>query len=50
MIIESISLVTSAFQNRYEFSIADDEIYQTQTITMAVPIYGANREVVEPCL
>jgi methyl-accepting chemotaxis protein len=43
---EYAALVTSAFQNRYEFSIADDEIYQTQTITMAVPIYGANREVV----
>ena len=23
--------------------IADDEIYQTQIITVAVPIYGANR-------
>lgn len=43
---EYVDLVESAFQNRKEYSIADDEIYQTQTITVAVPIYGANREVV----
>jgi signal transduction histidine kinase len=39
-------LVESAFGNEKGFSIADDEIYQTQTITVAVPIFGANREVV----
>lgn len=43
---EYVDLVESAFQNRTEFSIADDEIYQAQTITVAVPIFGANREVV----
>lgn len=43
---EYVDLVESAFQNRKEFSVADDEIYQTQTITVAVPIYGVNREVV----
>ncbi|TAH70628.1 MAG: HAMP domain-containing sensor histidine kinase [Anaerolineaceae bacterium] len=42
---EYVDLVESAFQNRKEYSIADDEIYQTQTITVAVPIYGVNREV-----
>jgi signal transduction histidine kinase len=43
---EYLDLVERAFQDRREYSIADDEIYQTQTITVAVPIYGANREVV----
>lgn len=43
---EYLDLVESAFQNIKEFTIADDEIYQTQIITVAVPIYGANREVV----
>ncbi|NLO09218.1 MAG: cell wall metabolism sensor histidine kinase WalK [Clostridiales bacterium] len=43
---EYVDLLESAFQNKTEFSIADDEIYQTQTITVAVPIYGTNREVV----
>jgi signal transduction histidine kinase len=43
---EYVKLAMSAFQNRREFSIADDKIYQTQTITVASPIFGANREVV----
>ncbi|MDI9509789.1 MAG: ATP-binding protein [Bacillota bacterium] len=43
---EYVNLVESAFGNEKGFSIADDEIYQTQTITVAVPIFGANREVV----
>ena len=42
---EYVDLVESAFQNRKEFTIADDEIYQRQTITVAVPIFGVNREV-----
>lgn len=42
---EYVDLVESAFQNIKGYSIADDEIYQTQTITVAVPIYGINREV-----
>ena len=42
---EYVDLVEGAFENRRGFSIADDEIYQTQTITVAVPIYGVNREV-----
>jgi signal transduction histidine kinase len=40
-----VDLLESAFRDRSEYSIADDEIYQTQTITVAVPIYGVNREV-----
>ncbi len=43
---EYVELVRSAFKNNKVFSIADDEIYQTQTITVAVPILGANWEVV----
>ena len=43
---EYVDLVESAFQNKRKFSIADDEISQIQTITVAVPIFGANREVV----
>ncbi len=43
---EYVDLVESAFQNKKEYSISYDEIYQTQTITVAVPIFGANREVV----
>lgn len=42
---EYVDLATSAFQGEKEFSIADDEIYQTQTLTVAVPIFGVNREV-----
>lgn len=42
---EYLDLVDSAFMNRREYSIADDEIYQTQTITVSVPILGVNREV-----
>lgn len=44
--VEYVDLVERAFDNRSGFSIADDEIYQTQTITVAVPIFGVNREVV----
>ena len=43
---EYVDLLESAFQNKTKYSVADDEIYQTQIITVAVPIYGANREVV----
>lgn len=43
---EYIDLVESAFGNKRVYSIADDEIYQTQTITVAVPVLGVNREVV----
>jgi len=43
---EYIELVENAFDNKKVYSIADDEIYQTQTITVAVPILGVNREVV----
>lgn len=43
---EYADLVESAFQNKKKYSIADDEIYQAQTITVAVPIFGVNREVV----
>lgn len=43
---EYIDLVENAFRNKKVYSIADDEIYQTQTITVAVPILGVNREVV----
>ena len=42
---EYIDLVESAFNNKRVFTIADDEIYQTQTITVAVPVLGVNREV-----
>lgn len=42
---EYLDLVDSAFMNKREYSIADDEIYQTRTITVAVPILGVNREV-----
>ena len=42
---EYVDLVEGAFENRRGFSIADDDIYQTQTITVAVPIYGVNRDV-----
>lgn len=43
---EYLDLVENAFKNKKVYSIADDEIYQTQTITVAVPIWGDNREVV----
>lgn len=43
---EYIDLVENAFSNRKVYNIAYDEIYQTQTITVAVPILGANREVI----
>lgn len=43
---EYAHLVENAFQNKKVYSIADDEIYQTQTITVAVPVIGVNREVV----
>lgn len=43
---EYLVLVDSAFMNQREFSVADDKIYQTQTITVSVPILGVNREVV----
>ncbi|NLJ96072.1 MAG: HAMP domain-containing histidine kinase [Clostridiales bacterium] len=43
---EYLVLVDSAFMNQSEYSVADDEIYQTQTITVSVPILGVNREVV----
>ncbi len=41
-----IELVDSAFldvRNQGNYSIQYDEIYQSQTITMAVPIFGINR-------
>jgi len=43
---EYLDLVENAFRSKKVYSIADDEIYQTQTITVAVPILGVNREVV----
>ncbi|NLL71968.1 MAG: HAMP domain-containing protein [Clostridiales bacterium] len=43
--MEYLDLVDSAFMNKRVYSIADDEIYQTQTMTVAVPILGVNREV-----
>lgn len=43
---EYLNLVENAFKNKKVYNIADDEIYQTQTITVAVPILGVNREVV----
>lgn len=43
---EYVHLVENAFENKKVYSIADDEIYQTQTITVAVPVIGVNREVV----
>lgn len=43
---EYTQLVDSAFRNVTKYDIADDEIYQTETITMAVPIKGVNQEVV----
>ncbi len=41
-----IHLVDKAFNNEQEYSFNYDEIYQVQTITMAVPIYGINRDEV----
>ncbi len=41
-----IYLVDRAFNNEPEYSYNYDEIYQAQTITMAVPIYGLNRDEV----
>lgn len=41
-----IYLVDKAFNNEPEYSYNYDEIYQAQTITMAVPIYGLNRDEV----
>ncbi|CRZ33433.1 histidine kinase [Herbinix hemicellulosilytica] len=43
---EYLDLVENAFKNKKVYSIAYDEIYQTQTITVSVPILGVNREVV----
>lgn len=43
---EYVDLVDYAFKNKKAYKIAYDEIYQTQTITVAVPIWGVNREVV----
>lgn len=41
-----IYLVDRAFNNESKYSYNYDEIYQAQTITMAVPIYGVNRDEV----
>lgn len=38
-----IYLIDRAFNNEPKYSYNYDEIYQAQTITMAVPIYGINR-------
>lgn len=43
---EYIDLVENAFRNKKVYNIADDEIYQTQIITVTVPILGINQEVV----
>ncbi|NLK29338.1 MAG: HAMP domain-containing protein [Clostridiales bacterium] len=39
-------ILQSAFSNQMDNQTRYDEIYQTQTITVAVPVYGVNRGVV----